>query len=86
MNVFSRMARAAMIFPIRLYQKTLSLLLGRHCRFQPTCSEYAAQAIAAHGCWRGGWLALRRLGKCHPFSKRGGIDPVPPVDKKTPTA
>lgn len=46
------------------------------CRFQPTCSEYAAIAVARHGWVRGGWLALRRLLRCHPFS-RGGFDPVP---------
>ncbi len=82
MNLVSRIARTLMIMPIRLYQKTASLLLGQHCRFQPTCSEFAAQAIETHGCLRGGWLALRRIGRCHPWSKRGGFDPVPPFDKK----
>ena len=47
------------------------------CRFLPTCSEYAEVAVARVGVWRGGWLALRRLGRCHPFSK-GGLDQVPP--------
>ncbi|GGH01803.1 membrane protein insertion efficiency factor YidD [Silvibacterium dinghuense] len=46
------------------------------CRFQPTCSEYAAIAVSEHGLVRGGWMALRRLARCHPFS-RGGFDPVP---------
>jgi uncharacterized protein len=50
---------------------------GGGCRFQPTCSEYAQQAIAIHGAGRGSWLALTRLLRCHPFS-RGGPDPVPP--------
>ncbi|MBT3277924.1 MAG: membrane protein insertion efficiency factor YidD [Phycisphaerales bacterium] len=79
------MVRAAAIGMIRLYQKTLSLVLGRHCRFHPTCSEYTAQAIRAHGCWRGGWLALRRIGKCHPWSKRSGFDPVPPAGPPSET-
>lgn len=46
------------------------------CRFQPTCSEYAAIAVSEHGLLRGGWMALRRVGRCHPFCK-GGFDPVP---------
>ena len=84
MSFASRIVRGFLIAMIRLYQKTLSLLMGQHCRFQPTCSEYTVQAIQTHGCFRGGWLALRRIGKCHPFSKRGGFDPVPPAsDKKT---
>lgn len=45
------------------------------CRFQPTCSHYAVQAIEKHGPWRGGWMALRRIGRCHPFHP-GGYDPV----------
>ena len=61
---------------IRVYRWTLSPLLGPSCRFEPSCSAYAEQAIRRHGPWRGGWLALRRLGRCQPFS-RGGIDPVP---------
>lgn len=61
---------------IRLYQLTLSPWLGNQCRFYPTCSHYAQQAIARHGLRRGGLLALRRLGKCHPFHP-GGVDPVP---------
>jgi len=61
---------------IRVYRWTLSPLLGPSCRFEPSCSAYAEQAIRRHGPWRGCWLALRRLGRCQPFS-RGGIDPVP---------
>jgi putative membrane protein insertion efficiency factor len=48
------------------------------CKFRPTCSEYATEAILLHGAWRGLWLALRRLLRCHPFT-RGGFDPVPPA-------
>jgi uncharacterized protein len=73
-----------LVFLISLYQRTLSPdhgpLRGRHpygvCRYRPTCSEYAKQAIARHGAWRGSQLGLRRLGRCHPRSA-GGYDPVP---------
>jgi len=61
---------------IRLYQWTVSPLLGPTCRFYPSCSHYALEAIERHGVWRGGWLAARRLGRCHPFCP-GGYDPVP---------
>ena len=63
---------------IRLYQLTLSPYIGRHCRFHPTCSNYATEAIATFGVFRGTWLALCRLGRCHPFHQ-GGFDPVPPA-------
>ena len=61
---------------VRLYQMAISPLLGQHCRFEPTCSEYLAQALAKHGAVRGTWLGVCRLLRCHPFSK-GGFDPVP---------
>ncbi len=63
---------------IRLYQRALSPLLGSNCRYHPTCSQYAAEAVGAHGALRGGWLAVRRLGRCHPW-REGGFDPVPPA-------
>ena len=61
---------------IRFYQVAISPLFGRHCRFYPTCSEYARQAIERYGVVDGGRLAVRRILRCHPFSP-GGYDPVP---------
>lgn len=62
---------------IWLYRLTLSPILGGHCRFHPTCSQYALDAYRQHGPWRGTILTTRRLGRCHPFAK-GGYDPVKP--------
>ncbi len=61
---------------IRLYQLTLSRVLPDSCRFTPSCSQYGYEAIARYGLVRGGWLTLKRLARCHPFSP-GGYDPVP---------
>ena len=61
---------------IRAYRYLLSPLWGSRCRFHPSCSHYAETAIATHGVFRGGWLALRRIGRCHPWHP-GGFDPVP---------
>lgn len=58
---------------IRFYRYTISLLLGQCCRFTPTCSDYAIQAIRKEGSLRGGWLAIKRLSRCHPWHP-GGID------------
>ena len=58
------------------YRYAISPLLGSNCRFVPSCSEYAIEAIQRHGSGRGGWLAMRRLGRCHPWCD-GGHDPVP---------
>lgn len=61
---------------IQLYRLMLSPFIGQHCRFHPSCSEYALTAVDQHGALRGSWLALRRLGKCHPWHP-GGLDLVP---------
>ncbi len=65
-----------MVAPIRAYQRVVSPLLGARCRFTPSCSEYAAQALLRHGPLRGIYLAVRRLLRCHPWNA-GGIDDVP---------
>lgn len=61
---------------IRIYQKLVSPGMSPNCRYQPTCSSYAAGSIMRFGVFRGGWLALRRIGRCHPL-RAGGYDPVP---------
>lgn len=61
---------------IKLYQLTLSPLIGRSCRFEPSCSRYTSACIAEHGALRGSWLGLLRIGRCHPFHP-GGYDPPP---------
>ena len=61
---------------IRIYQWTVSPLLGPRCRFYPSCSQYALQALQRFGVLKGGWLAVVRLGRCHPWQP-GGFDPVP---------
>jgi hypothetical protein len=68
--------QAVLIGLIRLYRRVLSPLIGGQCRFTPTCSNYAEQAIELYGAARGSWMALRRLLRCHPLCD-GGPDPVP---------
>jgi putative membrane protein insertion efficiency factor len=65
-----------LIAPIRLYQRFLSPLLPPSCRFTPSCSHYAVEALSRHGPVKGGWLAVRRIGRCHPWGPTG-YDPVP---------
>ena len=62
------------------YRRFISPLLGPRCRFYPSCSAYALEAVQVHGAMRGSWLALRRLSRCHPFHA-GGLDPVPGTDR-----
>lgn len=76
MSVATRVLLAIVGF----YRHRISPLLPAHCRFHPTCSAYAEEAIRTHGPVRGGWLALKRIGRCHPWHE-GGIDPVPPTTR-----
>ena len=68
--------RAVLIALIRVYQLFFSPLLGNHCRFYPSCSQYAREAVERYGVIRGVWLAIRRVLRCHPWHP-GGLDPVP---------
>lgn len=61
---------------VRLYQRVISPLFPRSCRFYPTCSQYMIEAISKYGCWRGVWLGIKRILRCHPFHE-GGYDPIP---------
>mgnify|MGYP003599659980 FL=1 len=73
--------RTILILFIRGYQLFISPLLGNHCRFYPSCSRYAQEAIERYGAFRGGWLAIRRVLRCHPWHP-GGADPVPELPPK----
>ena len=75
-----RMLHALVLAPVRFYRYAISPMLGPHCRFQPTCSAYAIEAVERHGVLRGGALALRRIARCHPLTT-GGHDPVPPASE-----
>ena len=65
------------LFLIRFYQRCISPMCPGKCRFYPSCSAYACEAIQKYGAWKGGWLALKRLLRCHPFYKGNWFDPVP---------
>lgn len=71
------MLKKLLIAPIRFYRFFLSPWIGRQCRFTPSCSSYAIEAIETHGALKGLWMAIRRIGRCNPWS-HGGLDPVPP--------
>jgi len=73
--------KACLLLLLRAYKLGISPFLGRNCRFYPSCSEYAAEAIRAHGAARGSVLTARRLCKCHPWHP-GGVDPVPKPGKQ----
>lgn len=75
MDLVFSIARHSVIFLIRLYQWCISPMIGSACRFFPSCSEYATQAISKCGVCKGGWMALKRICKCHPYHP-GGHDPV----------
>ncbi len=67
--------------PVRAYRLVLSPYVGHGCRYQPTCSVYALDALERHGAFKGGWLAIRRIGRCHPWGG-SGYDPVPGADPR----
>jgi len=68
--------KQTLVFIIKIYQFMISPFIGSHCRFYPSCSAYAQEAIQKHGCMKGGYLSLKRLLKCHPWNE-GGVDLVP---------
>lgn len=73
---FAALPRVFLSALVRAYQLLISPLLGPRCRFYPSCSNYAIEALHRHGAVRGSWLAARRISRCHPLSE-GGVDPVP---------
>ncbi|MFI9008646.1 membrane protein insertion efficiency factor YidD [Actinosynnema sp. NPDC053489] len=73
----------ALLLPVRFYRKFISPALPPTCRFHPSCSAYAVEALTVHGALRGSWLTLRRLGRCGPWHP-GGLDPVPPRRNAVP--
>ena len=81
MAIVGKLARMVLKGPILLYRYTLSPLVGWKCRHLPTCSEYALEAIDRNGAWKGGWLTLARLLRCHPWGS-SGLDPVPDLSQE----
>lgn len=76
--LIKKIFRQLFILPIRLYQIFLSPIMGNNCRYTPTCSHYMVDAINEWGVLRGFWMGIKRIGRCHPWSKHDTIDPVPP--------
>ncbi|MGD9830060.1 MAG: membrane protein insertion efficiency factor YidD [Hyphomicrobiaceae bacterium] len=76
MRLLSSLARALVKAPIHVYRWTFKPLVGWNCRYMPSCSEYALESIDRNGAWKGGWLTLARICRCHPWGN-SGFDPVP---------
>ena len=83
MKILDNILKKILLFFIKTYRYLFSPLFASHCRFHPTCSAYALEAIQLHGSIKGSWLTIKRLSRCHPFAE-GGLDPVPPPDKGKP--
>jgi putative membrane protein insertion efficiency factor len=77
LNRIKRLPLALLILLVKFYQLFISPMIGPQCRFTPTCSEYAVEALRMHGVLKGVWLTIKRLSRCHPMHP-GGLDPVPP--------
>jgi putative membrane protein insertion efficiency factor len=77
MSTLRRVLLALVLAPLWVYRHLISPLMPQTCRYYPSCSAYAEEALKTHGALRGSWLALRRLGRCHPWTP-GGVDHVPP--------
>lgn len=81
MDQVKRIVKAIFIFPIRVYQYTISPLLGQNCRHSPTCSAYTVEAIQEWGPLKGIWMGMKRISKCHPWGTHG-YDPVPKKERR----
>lgn len=73
-KILRRIGTNIIVFFVMLYRASFGLFMGGHCRFHPSCSQYMIEAVHKHGPWRGGWLGLKRIGRCHPFGG-SGYDP-----------
>lgn len=80
MNTLSRLTATLMKMPVRFYQLCISPMFPAACRYTPTCSQYALEALTVHGPLKGSWLAIKRIMRCHPWGG-SGFDPVPPKTK-----
>lgn len=76
MELFRKLFKLLFLGLIKIYQTIISPFIGNNCRYTPTCSHYAIEAIEKHGPFKGGWLSLKRIGSCHPWGGHGH-DPVP---------
>ena len=81
LDAISRLLAWPLLLLVQLYRYTLSPLLGVNCRYTPTCSAYAIEALKKHGAFRGTWLAAKRIGRCHPWGG-SGYDPVPDGEQR----
>jgi putative membrane protein insertion efficiency factor len=80
MKVIGRVLAWPLLGLVWIYRNAISPLVGANCRFQPTCSKYAEEALRKHGAFKGGWLAIKRIGRCHPWGG-SGYDPVPGTEE-----